>query len=97
MHYNNKPTSWSVWNEFIIPTWDINKPEGLPVNAFWFSAYDKDFNHLDSLEFLYAARRYQIKYFNRTGILLPILRLTDDKNSPFLYVETDQGFFPISP
>lgn len=94
IYYSQYSNSWGLWNEFIIPTWDINKPEQLPINAFWYAAYDNDFDHLDSLEFLNEARRYQVKYLNRTGILLPILRLTDDTDSPFLYVESDQGLFP---
>lgn len=60
-------------NEFMMQKWDIQKPDQLPIQAFWF---------IDA-QGLRGAKRDQQSYFDATGITLPILKYDAKSAQPF--------------
>jgi hypothetical protein len=87
---DNPDSKWHKSARFVVPVWDMEKPELLPITSIWYTAWEGDFTNIMSQEFLVDAHYQQTQYLNKTGIKLPILRLTGDKSAPFIYVEEDQ-------
>lgn len=57
----------TLLNEMLIPTWDVNTPERLPIEAFFYNAA--------SPGSLITAQMLRHDYRVRTGLSLPIVRL----------------------
>ncbi|MGL4613531.1 MAG: hypothetical protein ACRCVV_06455 [Shewanella sp.] len=71
------------YNEFLVKSWDMDKPEMLPIEAFWFREDDES-----SLE---MSKYNQIKYLEKTGEWIPVIMMSRVESNPFTFRPEDQG------
>lgn len=71
------------FNEFLVKSWDMEKPEDLPIEAFWFREDDES-----SLE---MSKYNQIKYLETTERWVPIIMISREGNNPFIFRVEDQA------
>lgn len=71
------------YNEFLVKSWDMDKPEELPIEAFWFREDDES-----SLQ---MSKYNQIKYLERTERWVPIIMMSRVDSNPFIFRIEDQA------
>lgn len=101
--YNENIVIWGIWNEYILPIWNVDDRPPLPLEAFFYSAgkanssYSDDFNSTQAKEHLRVAQQLQQSYLQETGLYVPIVRITSDRTAPFKYLESDQTSAVLEP
>lgn len=71
------------YNEFLVKSWDMEKPEDLPIEAFWFREDDESS--------LMMSKYNQIKYLERTERWVPVIMMSRVDSNPFIFRIEDQA------
>lgn len=89
-------TAWSQ-NEVVVATWPAGKGEKLPLESFFYIP-DTKMTERGNLYGLAGARAMQLDYYQQTGIVIPVIRMSFDKNPEevFSWRQEDQAVTEIA-